>query len=147
MKVSIIIPVLNSHEVVRRQVLHFEKMDLPDDVEIIMVDDGSVTEIEVHTTLKNFKLIHTHDFRAWTWALARNRGAREARGEYFIMADLDHIISRPFIDLVRGFNADHIRINREFAVLDENGNLTQDHEVLKAYGITQKRFIMDLKIK
>jgi glycosyltransferase involved in cell wall biosynthesis len=139
MKVSIIIPVLNSHEIARRQVLHFEKMDLPDDVEIIMVDDGSVPEIEVHTTLKNFKLIHTHDYRAWTWPLARNRGAREAWGEYFIMADLDHIISRSFIDLVRGYTADHIRVNREFAVLDENGNLTQDHEVLKEYGLTQKR--------
>lgn len=138
-RVSIIIPILNSNEVVRRQVLHFEKMDLPDDVEIIMVDDGSTPPIEVNTTLKNFKLIHTHDFRAWTWPLARNRGAKEAKGDYFIMADLDHIITWGFIDTVRHFTGDHIRINREFAVLDSEGNFTQDHEVLKAYGITDKR--------
>ena len=145
-KLSIIIPVLNSHEIVRRQMLHFEKMDLPDDVEIIMVDDGSVPAIEVNTTLKHFKLIHTNDFRAWTWALARNRGAKEAKGEYYLMADLDHIISRGFIDAVRNFDADHIRINREFAVLDEGGNLTQDIETLKAYGLSEKR-IQDRGVK
>ena len=139
MQVSVIIPILNSHEVVRRQILHFEKMNLPDDVEVIMVDDGSTPPIEVTTTLKNFKLIHTNDFRAWTWPLARNRGAKEAQGTYFIMADLDHIITRDFIDCVLSFTGDHIRINREFAVLDERGTLTQDHEVLKEYGITQKR--------
>lgn len=138
-RVSIIIPVLNSHEVVRRQVLHFEKMGLADDVEIIMVDDGSEPPIEVHTTLKNFRLIHTNDFREWTWPLARNRGAREARGTYFIMADLDHIIPRSFIDITRSFIGDHIRINREFAVLDENGNLRQDKEILLAYGLTEER--------
>ena len=139
MCVSIIIPILNSHEIVRRQVLHFEKMDLPNDVEIIMVDDGSVPEIEVNTTLKNFKLLYTHDLRPWTWPLARNRGAKEAKGDYFIMADLDHIISRNFIDTVLSFTGDHIRINREFAVLDEGGNLTQDRDILLSYGLTEER--------
>lgn len=139
MRASIIIPILNSHEIVRRQVLHFEKMNLPDDVEIIMVDDGSDPPIEVNTTLKNFTLLKTNDTRPWTWPLARNKGAKQAKGEYFIMADLDHIISREFVDATRNFTGDHIRINREFAILDEEGNLTQDHEVLKQYGLSEKR--------
>ena len=42
MKLSIVIPVLNSHEVVRRQCLHFAKMPLPDDVEVVLVDDGAL---------------------------------------------------------------------------------------------------------
>lgn len=139
MKVSVIIPVLNSHEVVRRQVLHFEQMNLPDDVEIIMVDDGSNPPIHVETTLNNFTLLQTNDFREWTWPLARNKGARAARGEYLIMADLDHIVTRSFIDITRSFTGDHIRVNREFAVLDEDGTLTQDIETLKAYGLSDKR--------
>lgn len=139
MKVSIIIPVLNSHEVVRRQVLYFEKMNLPDDVEVIMIDDGSDPPIEVTTSLKNFTLHATHDTRPWTWPLARNKGAELAQGEYLIMVDLDHIVSRAFIDAARGFDGDHIRIRREFAVLDEEGNLTQDHETLKAYGLSEER--------
>lgn len=134
MKVSIIIPILNSHEIVRRQVLHFERMGLPDDVEIILVDDGSTPPIEVKTDLP-LTLIHTNDFRPWTWPLARNAGAKIAKGEYFIMVDLDHIVTKDFIDKVRNFTGDHIRVNREFAVLDENGVLTQDLETLQAYGL------------
>ena len=47
MKLSIIIPVLNSHEIVRRQIEHFKKMDLPDDIELIIVDDGSDPPLEI----------------------------------------------------------------------------------------------------
>lgn len=46
-KLSIIIPVLNSHEIVRRQIKHFKRMDLPDDVELIIVDDGSDPPVEI----------------------------------------------------------------------------------------------------
>jgi len=41
MKLSIVISIYQSHEIVRRQALHFAKMGLPDDVEFIFVDDGS----------------------------------------------------------------------------------------------------------
>lgn len=132
--VSIIIPILNSHEIVRRQVLHFEKMGLPDDVELILVDDGSDPIIEVETDLP-LTLIHTNDKREWTWPLARNKGAKEAKGEYLIMADLDHIISKEIVEAARNFNGDFMRFHREFGVLDEEGNLTQDREVLRSYGL------------
>ncbi len=136
--ISIIIPVLNSHEVLRRQVLHFEKMGLPDDVEIIIVDDGSDPPLQIDTHLR-LTLHRSNDFRPWTWAVARNTGAKLAKGEYFIMADLDHIISKEFIDATLAFKGDHIRINREFAVLDENGNLTQDREILEQYGLPKDK--------
>jgi len=45
-RLSIIIPVLNSHEIVRRQIEHFRKMNLSDDVELIIVDDGSIPSLE-----------------------------------------------------------------------------------------------------
>lgn len=136
--VSIIIPVLNSHEVVRRQILHFEKMNLPDDVEFILVDDGSVPAVQVNTTLP-LRILRTNDFRAWTWPLARNAGAKAAKGEYFIMADLDHIITKEIIEKVRSFKGDFMRFNREFAVIDEEGNLTQDKEMLIKYGMSPER--------
>ena len=132
--ISIIIPVLNSHEIVRRQILHFEKMWPLKDVEIIIVDDGSSPPIEIDTLLPLI-VYKTNDFREWTWAVARNTGAKLAKGDYFIMADLDHIITKDFIKIVQNFSGDHIRINREFAVLDENGNLTQDRDILESYGL------------
>ncbi len=129
-KASVIIPVLNSHEVVRRQLIHLKKI-IPDDTELIIVDDGSDPPIEGAT-------IRTNDFRDWTWPLARNAGARGAKGEYLIMIDLDHILTRELIDSVRSFKGDHMRFNRAFAVLDENGNFTQDREILQKYGLTRK---------
>jgi hypothetical protein len=37
MKLSIVIPIYNSHEIVLRQVKYFEKMNLPRDIEFIFV--------------------------------------------------------------------------------------------------------------
>lgn len=137
MKVSIIIPVLNSPEIVRRQILHFEKMPLPDDVELIIVDDGS--DPPLTTDSKITRIIYTNDKRPWTSSLARNTTAPQAKGEYIIFADCDHIITKEMIDLVRNFNGDFVRFNRAFAILDEKGNISQDFEVLKQYGLSEER--------
>ena len=136
-KVSIIIPVLNSHEVVRRQILHFEKMPLPGDCELIIVDDGSDPPITTDSKLP--RIIYTNDKRPWTSSIARNTTAPLAKGEYIIFADLDHIITKEIIEKVRNFNGDFMRFNRGFAILDEEGNLSQDLEVLRKYGLSDHR--------
>ena len=138
MQLSIILPVLNSHEILRRQLLHFDKIGIPEDTEVIVLDDGSEPPLTVEPR-PWLTLVTTNDFRPWTWPVARNTGAKLAKGEYFIMADLDHIITREMIDQVRSFTGDHIRFNREFAVLDENGEFTQDIEVLRKYGLPEDR--------
>lgn len=82
MRLSIVIAVLNSHEIVRRQILHYEKMAIPDGVEILFIDDGSYPPITSDTKLKNFAIYATKDYRPWTVELARNFGIKKARGEY-----------------------------------------------------------------
>lgn len=137
MKASIVIAVLNSHEVVRRQLLHFAQMPLPDDVELILVDDGS--DPPIAGTLPNLTIHATHDTRPWTQPLARNAGVRMANGEYVICTDIDHILTRPLIDFVLATDADVVRFKREAGVLDEHGRFTQDREVLTAYGYETHR--------
>lgn len=137
-KLSLVIPVLNSHEVVRRQLLHFEKMVLHDDTEIILVDDGSDPPIE-NTSRLPVTIHRTGDTRPWTWALARNAGARIARGEYLLMFDLDHIVPGFAINFIREFTGLKVQFVREFGVLDENGNLTQDRDVLEQYGLPKSK--------
>ena len=136
-KVSIIIPVLNSHEIVKRQLLHFDKI-MTDDVEVIVVDDGSDPPITAQPK-PWLRIIQTNDKRPWTSSLARNTTAPKAEGEYIIFADLDHIITKEMIDLVRNFNGDFMRFNRAFGVIDEQGNLSQDLEVLRGYGLSEER--------
>jgi glycosyltransferase involved in cell wall biosynthesis len=132
-KVSCVIPVLDSHEVLRRQLLHFERMGLPEDTELIVIDDGSDPPLE-NTSSLQVTIHRTYDKRPWTWALARNSGACMARGEYLLMFDLDHIISRPLLDFVRAFDGLKVQFIREFGVLDEAGTLTQDRKTLVEYG-------------
>ncbi len=137
MKVSIIIPVLNSHEACKRHVRHFRSMRLPDTVEIIFVDDGSNPSLSFLRIygLKNLIILPTNDKRPWTQGLARNVGAKIARGEYLFMTDIDHIISLESIMAVLNFRGDRMDFPREFGILDKRGVLKQDEKTLLAYGM------------
>jgi hypothetical protein len=125
MKLSIIISVYNSHEIVRRQLLYFKKIDLP--VEIIIVDDNSSPPIPGAT-------LRTNNTLAWTQGLGRNLGAKNAHGEYLFMTDIDHILSREAIEDALNFNGNKMIFRRQIAILDENGNVKQDKETLKDWG-------------
>lgn len=138
MRLSIVIPVLDSHEALRRQLLYMERIGLPADTEIILVDDGSNPPIE-NTSSLPITIHRTNDTRPWTWALARNAGANWARGDYLLMFDLDHIITRGLMEFVVAQDAPRIHFLRHFGVLDENGELHTDRKTLKAYGLTDKR--------
>lgn len=138
-KLSIIISILNSHEIVRRYILHLKKLGMPDCVETIFMDDGSDPPLCFpENGLKNFTICPTNDFRMWTQALARNAGAKMAKGEYIFFTDIDHIISKEVLDYCLNFTYDRALFPRFFAVLDEEGNLTQDLNVLRSYGLSER---------
>jgi glycosyltransferase involved in cell wall biosynthesis len=139
MKLSIVVPVLNSHEIVRRQLLHFQKMGIPDGVEIIYMDDGSYPPLDNPGTVRNLRIVQTHDNREWTWAIARNSGAKLAQGDYLLMTDIDYIIPRKAIEDALAFNGDYMGCRREFGILDENGDFTQDLDTLVKYGLLESR--------
>lgn len=146
MKLSIIVPFLNSHEIVRRQILHLDRMDLPNDVEILFMDDGSKPPLLsikwpylANIFIPNFQIHATNDFRPWTSSLARNTGAKLAQGEYLLMTDGDYILSRESIMQARDFTGDRLGFRRQFGVLDEEGNFTQDHQILLQWGLSPSR--------
>lgn len=141
MKLSIIISILDSHEIVRRQLLHFKKMNLPDDVEIIFIDDGSDPPLKFYNPPVNFKTYATNDRRPWTVELARNLGARLAKGNYYLMTDIDYIIPKDAIESALNLKEDKMRFKRQFGVLDENGSFTQDLDVLRKYGLLESRIL------
>ena len=141
-KLSIIIPVLNSHEIVRRQIEHFKKMDLPDDVEIIIVDDGSDPPLESD----DVKIIQTNDTRPWTQPKARNIGANCATGDVMLFTDIDHVIDEKAVIFGMDFKYDYGRFYRELGILDEDGNLTQDPDELIKWGVPEKKARGDLHV-
>lgn len=140
MKISIIIAIYNSHGAVARQVKHFQRMNLPDNIEFIFVDDGSNPPLNIADyDLKNLRIYATNDKRPWTQGLARNAGAKLARGEYLFMTDIDHIISKEAIDFVYASDAPRIAFPRYLGVLLPDGTLTEDTSILEKYGADMNR--------
>jgi len=133
MKLSVVYTVLDSHEVFRRQLLWFDKI-VPDDCEIIMVDDGSEPELKPTGTERyNLKMLYTHNKIPWSIPSARNLGVRESSGKYVMIMAIDHILTRSAIEAIRRFDGDKMDFLRARAILDESGNLVTDRETLKEY--------------
>jgi glycosyltransferase involved in cell wall biosynthesis len=138
-RLSIIICAYESYGVVERQMKYFKAMDLPDDIEIILVDDGSNPRHPMYD-LKNLRVLYTNDKRPWTQGLARNSGVKHANGEYIFCTDVDHILSKEAIMEAYNFVGDNKMIfPRYLAILDENGVLHQDSETLLDYGMDSVR--------
>lgn len=139
-RLSIIIPFLNSWEIVRRQVLWFRKLDLPDEVETIFLDDGSDPPIEIPDPPRNFRLIATNEKRPWTSSLARNTAAKLAKGAYFLMTDGDYIVTQDAVEHGLHFTGDREGFIRRFGILDENGDLKFDKPTMLQYGVNEAYF-------
>lgn len=137
-KLSIISPILDSHEIVRRQLLHYDAMNLSDKkAELIIVDDGSNPPIT--SERRNYlRIIYTNDTRPWTEHIARNRGASEAKAEYVLLIDIDYIIPEETIEACLSFTGDRMNFRRRFGILDDNGNLLYGDDTLKKWELKSK---------
>jgi len=148
MKVSVIIPFLDSDEIVRRLIKYWGQMDIPDDIEFIIMDDGSKKSLRhpdfglldlVKGYGLNLEIYETHESRPWTSSAARNRAADIAIGRNLFLVDGDYIISRKALETARLFDGDRLGVRREFGVLTEEGTFTQDHATLIAWGLPRNR--------
>jgi len=147
MKVSIVIAVLDSWEVVRRQILHFKRMELdPANYELIIVDDGSTPPLKMGlpldftSAIPGLYIIQSHDPRPWSQPCARNLGAEFATGEYLLMTDIDHVLSKEAILVAGEGGYDKMDFPRHWAVLTKDGEICQDKEVLFLYGLPEKLY-------
>jgi len=134
-KLSIVIPVYQSREALRRQSLYWRSLDLPGDVEIVIVDDGNDPPLEAD----GVRFVRTGSRLAWTQDLGRNLGAEHARGERLLMTDIDHILSREAIMASREFEGARLQFPRYFGVLLEDGTLADDVDTLIEYGFDARR--------
>jgi Glycosyl transferase family 2 len=136
-RLSLIVNVLESYEVVRRQLLHLDRVLTPE-CELILVDDGSVPSLEAtcQGVSKRFAFVlHcTNDRRPWTQPRARNIGARLATSAKFLFFDIDHIVTSSVIWESLQFAGDKLHWLRSPAILDDHGSVITDPNVLKSYG-------------
>ncbi|MFW5879295.1 MAG: glycosyltransferase, partial [bacterium] len=152
---SVIIPVLESYEIVRRQLVYLYQI-WPQNLELILVDDGSQPSIisklkSIQTTSStkeqedetynwchfnglNFSIIETHDETRWSQPRAHNIGAKHANGRFLLFTDIDHILTIQALKYAASNNQDKVFFQRKYAILDENGILKRDPKTLEEYG-------------
>ena len=141
MKVSIVTAVLNSPEVVRRHVLHYRAMPLPEDVEWIVVDDKSERPLRREDyDLPRLTIVRHELPGIWTQPAARNFGVRHAIGDYLLCTDIDHIVTLDLLTFARTTEYDFVKLKREVAVLDEEGRFVQTESEVLRYGFQPERF-------
>lgn len=141
-RLSLIVSVLESYEVVRRQLLHFQRVLTPE-CEMILVDDGSEPSLEavcaaVPKTYA-FTLHLTRDRRPWTQPKARNIGASLARADKLLFFDVDHIVTEEVVRLALEYESDKLHWVRRPAILDEDGRIVTVRQTLAKYGLTDDR--------
>lgn len=140
-KLSIVISIFNSHEATRRQIEHFKKLDLPDDWEIIFMDNGSTPPLYFPDHgLKNFNIYPTNIKIPWSQPYARCVGAQIAKGEYLLFTDIDHFFPQETIDYIKDFSGDKLMFKRRFAILTEDGDISQEKDDLIKYGMPPARY-------
>ena len=142
MKGSIVIPCLNSHEVVRRQILWFDSWMKPfsDRWDLVIVDDGSEPAISIALST-NFNTILIRippHLQKWTHPKARNLGAEICQeSEFLFFMDVDHILTPEALSFADSFNGNMMRFPRRTGALDENGKLLTNDEDLLRFGAAQ----------
>ena len=94
MKLSIIIPAYNAEPFIH-ELLDCLKPQLNDDVEVIIVDDGSKEPLKVSG--EHIRLIRKENGGV---SSARNRGIDESTGEYLSFIDADDIVSEKYVSSI-----------------------------------------------
>ena len=142
-QLSIIVPVYNSHRVVKRHIKHYTKMNQSNAIEIIFMDDGSdppLKEYFINHRLRNFYIYPTGDKRPWSNPCAKNLGVKISEGEYIFITDVDHILPKETVLQAYEFRGDKMGFTRSFAVLSNNGDIFTDPESLFKYGMNKRRY-------
>ncbi|EKD66918.1 MAG: glycosyl transferase family protein [uncultured bacterium] len=113
--ISIIIPVYNHEEALHRSLVSLENQTFQD-IEVIVVDDGSRKKLEIGDWKFSFKLVHQENSGA---PAARNKGFELSKGEYVIFWDADLIAEPEMLEkmvatLERNKNASFVYSNFVF---------------------------------
>jgi predicted glycosyltransferase involved in capsule biosynthesis len=138
-QLSLIVSVLESYEVVRRQLLHLSRV-LPQECELILIDDGSSPSLKSFCDGVNkgfdFTLCETNDRRPWTQPKARNIGASLARSDKLLFFDIDHVVTENVLAECIQNESDKLHWIRRPAILDHNGFVVTDKLPLLEHGLS-----------
>ena len=139
-KVSIIVPVYNASAFIKGCIDSVRSQTMTEGVECILIDDCSTdnTLEEIQSIINgdvnvngNFFLLRQE--RNQGPSAARNRGIREAKGEYVFFLDADDTITSDCIELLYGlakqYDADYVQGRYQSSCLHEGWEVQKVQEV------------------
>ena len=148
-KVSIIIPIYNASAFIKECIDSVKSQTMTEGVECIMIDDCSTDNtLEIIQSIINRNVNVNGNFfllrqeRNQGPSAARNRGIREAKGEYVFFLDADDTIMPDCIEslysLAKEHDADYVQGKYQSSCLHEGWEVQKVQEVQDA-SLVQKR--------
>ena len=148
-KVSIIVPVYNASAFIKNCIDSVKSQTMTDGVECILIDDCSKDNtLEIIQSIINGNVNVNGNFfllrqeRNQGPSAARNRGIREAKGEYVFFLDADDTITPDCVELLYGLakqhDADYVQGKYQPSCLHEGWEVQKVQEVQDA-SLVQKR--------
>jgi len=131
MQLSIIIAAYNVEKLIEKCVLSSFEEKTIDQVEILVVDDGSTDQTQqildhLQTTIPNLKIIHQKNSGL---GASRNIGLRSAKGTYVWMIDGDDFLEPDIIKVI----LENIKENNDIYCVNYNVTNQNGHVLSKAY--------------
>ncbi len=129
---SLIVAVLESYAMVDKQCELWART-IPDNWEVILVDDGSEPAIpypETHPA--HFQMLRINSNRKsgeWTQHEAINFGVRFTVGDYLVKSDIDHVFTPQAIEAANQFDGDMMLFERRAGIIDNDEIKAIDHPV------------------
>ena len=124
MKLSIVVPVYNVEQYVRKCILSIIANDLFKDIEVIIVNDGSKDKSveQIQDLVDNYNNITLVNQENMSLSVARNNGMAKAKGDYVWFIDSDDWITNDAVNYVMPYldNVNDI-ITINYTVVKENG--------------------------
>jgi glycosyltransferase involved in cell wall biosynthesis len=136
---SVIVHGYNNQDVVDRQLALWATWPNYDDIEFILIDDGSSPPLHWKNPPNRSRRARIFDDIPWNQPGARNLGASLASGETLLFFDLDHFIDAPafgkILEHSKSINSQEIY---RFRRIDPSGKLLHSH--LNSFMIKRSAF-------
>lgn len=123
-KISAIVPVYNTEKYIKRCLDSLVNQTIKDEMEIIVVNDGSTDNSE--EIIKQYKQVKYYTKENEGLAKTRNFGIKKANSEYVMFVDSDDYIEENFIEKIKPYidrNIDIIKFKLQ--KIDENGKILE----------------------
>lgn len=144
---SIIIPVYNSEKYLSKCIHSIVNAQNNNNIEIILVDDGSTDKSPAICDLLSQKYINIHVFHQQNKGVAeaRNKGIDVAHGEYIAWIDSDDYVSSHWLETVLKY----LQLYKPDALiydyfLESNGNLSKQTQCFKEGLVSLNSYVFEL---